>query len=256
MKRSFSYLLASYLPVLFCFQNALSHTAYFEEVALIDSLQLARISTKSLTDQELDSLVALSSSLTDQMLFEDARALNEALISALKHKTTSRLGKIYRNQGYNFSRQRDLHNAISSYEKAIRILTQLHDKELSTTLLHLGKSYYDLGDYTQSIQTYETALQEARKTKDQKNIALSLTGIGMVLSDQGKRHRALDYFKESLQNYISLQDSANMTRSYFDIGEIKYLVRELDSAKYFFNQSNRIAEALKDELPLRILRAL
>lgn len=68
--------------------------------------------------------------------------------------------------------------------------------------------------------------EEARKTKDQKNIALSLTGIAPVLSNQGRRHKALDYFKESLQNYITLQDSA----------------------KYFFNQSNRIAEVLKNAL--------
>ena len=202
--------------------------------------------TNNIADKQFDSLIEVIENYADELLYEKAIILSDSMITSLDH-IPLRLGKLYHLKGYVYHRKGDLFNAIAMYEKAIEIRNDIRDKEVVVTYLNLGKSYYDIGDYVQSIQEYEKGLKLSKKYGDTSNVGSSLSGIGVVLSDQGKRQEALNYFKESLSNYKKINDSVNMSRSYYDIGEIKYLIRELDSAKIYFEMANEIALMQNDE---------
>lgn len=202
--------------------------------------------TNNIADKQFDSLIGVIENYADELLYEKAIILSDSMITSLDD-IPLRLGKLYHLKGYVYHRKGDLFNAIAMYEKAIEIRNDIRDKEVVVTYLNLGKSYYDIGDYVQSIQEYEKGLKLSKKYGDTSNVGSSLSGIGVVLSDQGKRQEALNYFKESLSNYKKINDSVNMSRSYYDIGEIKYLIRELDSAKIYFEMANEIALMQNDE---------
>ena len=202
--------------------------------------------TNNIADKQFDSLIGVIENYADELLYEKAIILSDSMIASLDD-IPLRLGKLYHLKGYVYHRKGDLFNAIAMYEKAIEIRNDIRDKEVVVTYLNLGKSYYDIGDYVQSIQEYEKGLKLSKKYGDLSNVGSSLSGIGVVLSDQGKRQEALNYFKESLSNYKKINDSVNMSRSYYDIGEIKYLIRELDSAKIYFEMANEIALVQNDE---------
>ncbi|SFI82540.1 tetratricopeptide repeat-containing sensor histidine kinase [Myroides guanonis] len=204
-------------------------------------------SFKKIPDKKFDSITEVIGNYADDLQYEKAIVLSDSIFESLNDNSSKQLAKLYHLKGYVYHRKGDLFNAIAMYEKAVEIRNNIKDKEVVITYLNLGKSYYDIGDYVRSIQEYEKGLQLSKKYRDISNIGSSLSGIGVVLSDQGKRQEALNFFKESLSNDKKIKDSVNISRSYYDIGEIKYLVREMDSAKIYFEMANEIALMQKDE---------
>lgn len=215
----------------------------------IDSIKVKyQESNDAVSDDEFQALIDLAYDYSDAMQF-DACVQLTTFILTLVEQDPIKQSTLYHVQGYNHARQRKNGLAVEDYLKSAAYRRAAGEHILLyKTLSNLGKVYYDLGQYVKAIDTYKEALDIATKLNDKNGKALALTGIAIVLSDQKKYDIALQYLHESTENYRHIQDSTSIGRNYFDMGEIKYLMKQPDSALHYFNLSLAIGESTGDHL--------
>lgn len=204
--------------------------------------------TNTLTANEFQDLVDLAYDYSDYLHFEACSKLLTFLLTYCQGNDLQE-SALYHVQGYNHARQRKNRLAVEDYLKSAVYRRNAGEYLLLyKTLTNLGKVYYDMGQYVNAINTYKEALGVANQIDNKSGKALALSGIAIVLSDQKKYKEALQYLDESTENYRLIADSISIGRNYFDIGEIKYLMKEPDAALEYFNLAASIGQKYKDEL--------
>ncbi len=124
--------------------------------------------------------------------------------------------------GMAFLVQNELDFAIDSFEK-ILLITHKHPQCYE----HLATAYYKLDDKEKAL-TYFLRQLEILPT------ANAYFNIGVLLSDQGRRREAIDYFKQAIQ-YDPMHLAA-----YLNLG-VEYLKSEnLTEAEHYYEQAARI----------------
>ncbi len=120
------------------------------------------------------------------------------------------------------------------------------------------------GDYPTARKMYQQALDEGRKAGDQKQVALSSTGVGTILQLQDKPAEALQYFEEGLKVSRELQDEYSTAYSLLCYGitlgldgkptearkyleESLTLVRRFGGKEAISNNLNNLAAVAFDE---------
>ena len=99
----------------------------------------------------------------------------------------------------------------------------------------LGKTFLVMGDYDDAMQIFSSALEQAEKLDDKKNLVRSLNSIGEIyLVKEGNKDRALKYFEKSLSISKGTGDKSGMGDCYEKLGSIYGQNNEfLKSIEYF-----------------------
>ncbi len=126
-----------------------------------------------------------------------------------------------------------------------------NDKFIGLSISTHSNIYYESGDLDSALYFNNKALQLHRKAADSSSIALSLTNLGVIYSDQKKYDLSIEKSKEAL-NYIDTSDKrlalichSNLATAYLGKNELEKAEK---SFQIIFGISNEYAEA--DQLML------
>jgi len=231
--------------------------------------------------EKWDNLPTIKSSLSDGLL----KALDTTSKVEKKVETTNPEAYEYYLKGKYLYRIRkndqDRDIAVGLIVKAIQLNNSL---VIAKNLL--GKTYYEIMHLDKALELYQSALKAATDQDDQKGIAESLNGIGLIYSDKkdfvvatkyyqksrnirenindingisliignlgvichqkGDLDSALEYYKESLAIYKKLQNKHYVSKSLFNIGLVNHQKGKLDDALEHYELYLKIKNDLKE----------
>lgn len=124
------------------------------------------------------------------------------------------------------------------YDGALAILEQFlaQNQTAYQAYILVGDCYKEKGDYEKAIETYNKAIEEAKKDEKMgKEItAKGLAAIGDCYMRQGDFEKAQGFFKQSIDTYPE-----NETLAY-NVGEIYFSNQKLDDAIQYFTIATQI----------------
>jgi Tfp pilus assembly protein PilF len=130
-----------------------------------------------------------------------------------------------------------------NYDEALTILQQLLEKNPNTYQIHIliGDCYREKGDFDKAIESYDKAIEEAKKDEKMGTeiIAKALAGIGNCHFKKGDFETAQSFFKQSIDTYPENEALA------YNVGEIYFSSQKLDEAIQYFT----IATQIKPDWP-------
>ncbi|HAW53229.1 MAG TPA: hypothetical protein DCX54_13025, partial [Flavobacteriales bacterium] len=97
----------------------------------------------------------------------------------------------------------------------------------------LGVFYYDLKDYTKSIENYEKALTlyERWEKPDPGCKCYSLVGLGSVYKAKGDFNQAIDYLNQGMEMSAKYERWIEQARAHFELGAIFKLQGDYERAR-------------------------
>ncbi|MGC4022618.1 MAG: helix-turn-helix domain-containing protein [Cyclobacteriaceae bacterium] len=136
----------------------------------------------------------------------------------------------------------NFYRALEYADKAAKLSRELNYKKGIATADYLkGHCYWALGDADQSIAVGLEAISLATKN----NYSIILAEAQLILSrsylDQTEMQKATGYVRQAEKIAIEKKDWDLLARAYNFIGVIKFVVRQKDSALYFYNKAYKIA---------------
>jgi tetratricopeptide (TPR) repeat protein len=120
------------------------------------------------------------------------------------------MAKALRIKGITLSIKGDQKNAITLFEQALAIYTELDDaKGTGSINSDIGSAHRSRGDLSSAISYQNDALRIAESTKDTLLIQRCLSNIGTIYSDLGDTKKALLYFERNLKGGSAKGDAHN-----------------------------------------------
>ena len=115
-----------------------------------------------------------------------------------------RIGEIYQQLG-------DYTQAMEYYERALKINTRLFKESTKAhNLLSIAGLHLAMQNYPTAQSFYEDALKIGRKIQDVSLVWLSEAGLGAAYHKQGKRHQALDYYRQAVATLESVRSQLQL----------------------------------------------
>ena len=112
-----------------------------------------------------------------------------------------------------------------------------HGKQLSLAYSKLGRTFAEQREVDSAQVYFEKALNQAKLLQDTTEIAVCYGEIGVVHRLRKDYAKALEYDKLELDTYLQHRDSDYIPQTYYGIGSTYYYMRQLDSAKVYFEKS-------------------
>ncbi len=150
------------------------------------------------------------------------------------------MGIAYKNKG-------ELRKSISYLKKAIRIEEEIGSKNLSASLINLGSTNQELGDFGEALLYLKKALSIAKADENEQRVAYSLNNLGTIYMDQGNYPLALEHFKKSLYINKNLGDSISIAHGLFNMGSIYKTQKYYDKAMKSYEKSLEIFERINNK---------
>jgi adenylate cyclase len=187
-------------------------------------------------------------------IYKDLGRIDEALKMhqrSLKIRTTmgdkSGISTSYNNIGLIYAGQGRIAEALDFYSRALKLEEELNNDEgISTLLLNIGSVYRDQGDHEKAFEYFDRSRKLNEQTGDKYSLAYSLNGLGNLF-EEGKPDSALYYYRKSLAIRQGLADVQGVSYSYKNIGIIFSKTNQLDSARWYFEQSLKGFESTGDK---------
>lgn len=141
----------------------------------------------------------------------------------------------YNNIGRLYAAQKQFHNAIKCYRKALEIRHKTgKDLDYAATSFNAAKSFQQLDDLDSALEHYNRFLKIAVKrfTKKHRDVANVLSEIAIIENEKGNPEKALKLHKESLEIYqITLGKDHPETRfAYNRLADFHFSRRSYDAA--------------------------
>jgi tetratricopeptide (TPR) repeat protein len=153
----------------------------------------------------------------------------EQVYEILLKQTTdeSKTGSIYRLLGQAKDVQAEYQEAITFYEKSIKIYKKTlppNHPDLAKSYNNIGNVYYNMGEYAKALWYYEKALKIRQQSlpPNHPDLAKSYNNIGAVCDNMGEYSKALWYYEKALE--IKRQslplNHPDLASSYNNIGNV------------------------------------
>ena len=137
--------------------------------------------------------------------------------------------------------------SLAAYREAVTILERLDDKmSLASALISTGNVLYLQGDLEGSITDYRRSRDLYRGLMYKAGEARALEGLGLVFTAQGDYASALEAYGSVLEEGRARNDARGQGTAHFNIGEIHFMLGNLDTARAEFEQSRVVYERIKD----------
>ncbi|MEZ4937278.1 MAG: tetratricopeptide repeat protein [Crocinitomicaceae bacterium] len=130
-------------------------------------------------------------------------------------------------------------------------LKEFYLKSRISSLNNMGIYFKERGAYDQAIQFYETTLELAKKTGDEKRVALLYNNIGLIHSERGNYPEAIKFYNKSMDIIERIDYKRGKLMILSNFGLIYMDKGEYSEAIKYFTESMQLAEEL--ELPQRII---
>jgi serine phosphatase RsbU (regulator of sigma subunit) len=149
------------------------------------------------------------------------------------------LAKLYR-------KTRKLNLAKETYDKALKIFTELSDSTYISMINNESGVVYEYeGDYKEALKRYTTSFQISEKLNDSVAVSYALNNIAGLYSLQNKFNVAQIYFSKALEIRKLLNDSFALAINYSDLASNSIASQKYNEAIRYADSSNIIAENLR-----------
>lgn len=128
--------------------------------------------------------------------------------------------------------------ALSNFKKSFLIYRQLKDKRgMSEVYEQTGLVYYNKGDYKESVEQFNRALDKADNKELENSI---LSNLGLVLFRQGEFSKAMKYYKKALKDAERTENLNNQGILHLRIGLVNWETEKMDEALKHYNTALEI----------------
>ncbi|MGB9596865.1 MAG: tetratricopeptide repeat protein, partial [Candidatus Poribacteria bacterium] len=117
----------------------------------------------------------------------------------------------------------------------------------ATAIFNLGTLNYKQGKIDSAIESYQSALNIAKKSQDYNLIAQSLNALGYAYLEKDNIDKAIKSFESLLEIYKSIDDDLSSALLLNNLGSIYQNNRELEKAFQCFNSARRIFHQRNDK---------
>lgn len=152
----------------------------------------------------------------------------------------------YQAAGLYFKKKADYKEAISFYEKALKLMLKFGNDPLSLAglYLNLGNAYTKTVNYTAGLQNYLSGLTIFEKLNNDLGKSFCYQGVSIAYLEMGQPQRSLSYAKKSLQIKQALKDRPSIATAYNNLGNIYLELQNYNDAIVYFNNSLKIAREM------------
>jgi len=182
-----------------------------------DSLRSAL--AKATGNAKIEILHALTRELWSTYPEESMKYAGMAYDVSLADHDSANMAMAIKNTGIIFYFTGENKNALTCYNKALKIYTSLSDKKgISSCVNNMGIIYKDLGDYDKALTYYQKSAETDYQLHDEEALASTLSNIGEIYHLQGLYDDAVAYYKKSLQLEIKYKNFDGVGECLLNIG--------------------------------------
>ena len=109
---------------------------------------------------------------------------------------------------------------------------------------YAGRVYRDLGDAPQALAYFQRALDVMREDEDMVLRSRIYSQMGVLLKQQNLYFEALDAYRQSLECFKVLKDSANIAYTYSLLGGLFLNLEQQDSTVFYYRNSYKLCRLL------------
>lgn len=111
-----------------------------------------------------------------------------------------------------------------------------------------GNALKNLGDYSQALSSYFTALEIANELKDDDRIGSLSIAIASIYSDMGDTNNSSKYFNIGIKYLRVVNDSIKLGTALLNAGDDYFMNDKLDSAKILTEESGHIFKLINNKI--------
>lgn len=162
------------------------------------------------------------------------------------------IANVLNNLALVFSRKNENTKALEYYYKAIDLNQRIkYKKGLIKNYLNLGNFFFYQNDFDQSLEYFYLCKELLENNENSKMLALILTGIGNILSNNDYKYsnlnKAQKEYISALIIYEQLNDSLNISRIYNNLGAINFSRQKYNDAINYYIKGLSIKQKLNDQ---------
>jgi tetratricopeptide (TPR) repeat protein len=152
--------------------------------------------------------------------------------------------------GVSYYFQGELNEALKYYELSLNTLEKekVNEQAFFNVKLNIGRTYVDLGNYSQGIDYLMQSLKIANAKKDYDNLSLALFSISQVYFDLNKLEEALKYYQAAFAFAKKANHQLRISQIAGDIGNVYFMKNDLNQALKFYNYSKKVKQDLNDQV--------
>ncbi len=167
--------------------------------------------------------------------------LQEAFTLATSLNYTKGIGQSLLWQGRVYYYKDEYPLSIQYLEMAEEYLKLSKDnKNLAFLNFIKGENYRICGDNIRAMNSYNIALELAIASKDIKSISTYYSSIGNLLLDRNEPKKAMEYFREALQQTKNINDLSGVSNQLTSFGKSFEILQQLDSSLWYYNKALKI----------------
>ncbi|MBA2610514.1 MAG: tetratricopeptide repeat protein [Bacteroidetes bacterium] len=246
MLKKITYLL---LGLLTCFYSTASKAQSID--SLLRALKTAKHDTTKLS---------LLAELSEQCEVNEIRKYSEQAIKTadlllqnnLTQKNKNRVltlkADAIGNIGYMYSKELDMAQAMSYYNKSLKIRLDINDKMgIANSYNNMALIYEYNGDAINTLSFLEKSLAIREEIGDSVGVANSLTNMGSVYDNTGDIPKALNCYSRSLKISEAINDKHTMAYALHNIASIYEVQNDLETALIYHKKSLKMHEESGDK---------
>lgn len=180
----------------------------------------------------MDSLIFYSKSACREIIWpKKPSAKQQKIIKQIFARANNNIGYAYSIQGRNVE-------ALSYYNKALKIFEELNDIDgISKLSNNIGGIYRFAGNFKEAEKLYVKGLALLKGTNDSLGVAVFENNLGAVYKNLGNHSKALTHFKNSERIRRKLNDENGLASTLNNMGSLYQKTQKLDSAAQCFVES-------------------
>ncbi len=178
---------------------------------------------------------------------------NKAYDIAKKYNNPSDIANAYNLIGTIYEQLNKSSIAAENYQKALKLSTTIKDKkEMLSSYLHLGINYKKINKTTEALLNLLEAMKISEELKDSTVIFTTCINLGSMYERTKDHDKGMTCYKKALFIVKSdnEKDENDLAICYFKIGKLFQSLKQVDSAKYYLNETLKIHLKRNDEIGL------
>ena len=174
---------------------------------------------------------------------EALRYHNQALQIYVQLRLLLGQAKTYSSVGQTCLDLSRLEEALYFTNKAERISRHLGaEAEVAAIYGKLGNIYVQMGDYGRAVEFHQKDVEMCRRFGNYRAIAYAMHNLGLSYRGKGDMAEAIHYLKESLNRFLELNDTPQVTRLNLDLARTSLDRSRLDEAEDYLHTADELIQ--------------
>jgi signal transduction histidine kinase/tetratricopeptide (TPR) repeat protein len=207
----------------------------------IDSLLQELPKMKEDTNKVL-LLTYISFGYTSILPKEGVKYGNQALLLAKQLNYNFGIANAYKNIAHNYNALYDYENAKINFENGLKIVQNKIEK--ADILSGLGMIYYNINDYTKSLDYRFKALKIYEEENSEKGKSQEYSNIGMTYSDLSNNDKAIEYLEKALVINIKINSKTEQIRNLGNLGTAYNNKKEFQKALDYHTRAIKLCDEI------------